>query len=245
MQRLLILSCTERKRHDLGLLPAVERYDGPAFRLLRRFRKQSSESLEVYILSAQFGLIHCEELIPYYDQMMTPHRATELEPQIGERFRHIFRGAHHGEQAKSQLLFCMGRVYFDVLKDSVPTGMLVEHAPGPIGKKLSKLHQWLYRPYPRLQLSAPGNTPRGNARLRGVEIAMTSAEVLDLARRQLSKQPEGAENYQSWYVSIDGERISPKWLVSLLTGLPVSKFHSDEARRILQMLGIEVRRAQL
>jgi hypothetical protein len=116
MQRLLILSCTERKRHDLDLLPAVERYDGPAFRLLRGFRKQTSESLEVYILPAQFGLIDCEEPIPYYDQMMTPHRATEPEPQIGERFRHIFRTAHHGEQAKSQLLFCMGRVYFDVLK---------------------------------------------------------------------------------------------------------------------------------
>jgi hypothetical protein len=245
MQRFLILSCTERKRHDQELLPAVERYDGPSFRLLRRFRKQTTESIEVYILSAQFGLIHCEEPIPYYDQMMTPQRSTELKPQISERFQQIFGSAHHGNRKRSQLLFCMGKLYFNVLKESMPTGILVEHAPGPIGKQLSKLHQWLYRHQSRLEIGGPTNSARGNTRLRGIDIAMTPAGVINRARRQLSQQSVGAENYQSWYVSIDGKRVSPKWLVSLLTGLPVSKFHSDEARRILQRLGVEVHRVRL
>jgi hypothetical protein len=35
--RMLILACSQRKLLDEGLLPAVERYDDPAFRVLRRF----------------------------------------------------------------------------------------------------------------------------------------------------------------------------------------------------------------
>ncbi len=56
--RLLILSCSRRKRLDKDLLPAVERYDGPAFRVLRRFlREMPFEAPDVPILSAEYGLI--------------------------------------------------------------------------------------------------------------------------------------------------------------------------------------------
>jgi hypothetical protein len=37
---MLILACSRRKRPDEGLLPAIERYDGPAFRVLRRFLRE-------------------------------------------------------------------------------------------------------------------------------------------------------------------------------------------------------------
>jgi hypothetical protein len=42
--RMLILACSRRKRPDEGLLPAIERYDGPAFRVLRRFLRKSRRS---------------------------------------------------------------------------------------------------------------------------------------------------------------------------------------------------------
>lgn len=32
-KRLLILACSQRKRPDPGLLPAIERYDGPQFQV--------------------------------------------------------------------------------------------------------------------------------------------------------------------------------------------------------------------
>jgi hypothetical protein len=68
--RLLILSCSQRKRPDAILLPALERYDGPMFRVLRKFlRENPSKELhpDVYILSAQFGLISADQLIPIPD----------------------------------------------------------------------------------------------------------------------------------------------------------------------------------
>lgn len=52
---LLIVSCSQRKRSDLGLLPAIERYDGVYFRLLRKAQREGywPENLDVLILSAQ------------------------------------------------------------------------------------------------------------------------------------------------------------------------------------------------
>jgi uncharacterized protein DUF6884 len=244
MGRVLILSCTQRKRRDSSPLPAVERYDGPTFRVLRRFQKRTLENLDVYILSAKFGLIHHLEIIPYYDQQMTPQRARELQPQIDEALERLFRNFRGRGQAVSQLLLCMGRVYLDALNNLLPPGMPVEQAGGSIGEKLSKLHQWLYEPHSELQFNSRNIAPQGAARLRGIEIAMTSTEVLDIARQSLSNRPRKAVAHHSWYVSVDGERASPKWLVGLLTGLPAGAFHSDEARRVLRQLGIEVRRSQ-
>ena len=55
---MLILACSRRKRLDEGLLPAIDRYDGSAFRVLRRFlRERPAGAPDVLILSAKHGLI--------------------------------------------------------------------------------------------------------------------------------------------------------------------------------------------
>ena len=80
--RLLILACSRRNLLDDGPLPAVERYDGPAFRILRRFlRERPSEAPDVLILSAEHGLIAQDTPILAYDREMTAARARELRPQ--------------------------------------------------------------------------------------------------------------------------------------------------------------------
>jgi hypothetical protein len=239
MRRLLILSCAKRKRQDAGLLPAIDRYDGPAFRLLRRFREHGSELPDVFVLSARYGLIHYAEPISNYDQRMTLQRAHELRFQISETLQLIFKRPANRKKANCHILFCMGNAYFDALKSSVPAGVLCEHAEGSIGKKLSKLKQWLYGPSMQSQLKLP-SPQRGRARLRGVDITINAAEALYRAQRALPRQQREAASYHSWYVLVGNERVSPKWLVSLLTGLPVSAFHSDEARRVLYHIGIEV-----
>ena len=88
VNRLLILSCSQRKRSTPGLLPALERYDGPAYRVMNKFtRVHPSEMglLDVYILSAEFGLISAGKPIPNYDRRMTLQRVKELQqPTLSE-----------------------------------------------------------------------------------------------------------------------------------------------------------------
>ena len=90
--RLLILSCSHRKQSTQGLLPALQRYDGPAYRVMNKFMRVHSSgvrSLDVYILSAEFGLISSDKLIPNYDRRMSYQRAKELQQPVLSALKHI------------------------------------------------------------------------------------------------------------------------------------------------------------
>ncbi|MBE9125377.1 MULTISPECIES: DUF6884 domain-containing protein [unclassified Coleofasciculus] len=239
---LLILACSQRKRSDPGLLPAIIRYDGPTFRLLRRFlahQASHSRAISVYILSAEFGLISDDREIPYYDRRMTRMRSHQLQPKVVAELENILSFSSYQE-----LFICVGRDYLQALdgyKAIIPEGLGVRIATGSLGKKLSELHYWLYGELAKQYHSSPVVAPKGKAHLKGIEVALTPAQVLDIAHQALAEGKGKPFSYQSWYVLIDGQRVSPKWLVSQLTGLPVSDFHSIAARRMLIQLGIEVR----
>src|SRR5438445_10199224 len=90
MNRLLIISCSQRKKPDAGLLPAIDRYDGPAFRVLRKFLGEApADPPVVLILSAKYGLIEAAQPIPEYDCRMSAALATQLRPRVLEAGRRI------------------------------------------------------------------------------------------------------------------------------------------------------------
>ncbi|MGI8469157.1 MAG: hypothetical protein ACR2N3_11970, partial [Pyrinomonadaceae bacterium] len=71
----------------------------------------------------------------------------------------------------------------------------------------------------------------------------TEKEIRAIVKDEISQNGmKNLQNYQSWFVLVDDFKISPKWLVSRLINLPVGKFHSDQARKVLQRLGIKVQR---
>jgi hypothetical protein len=238
---LLVLSCSQRKRPDSNLLPASERYDGPTFRVLRRFLKeQPLAPLDIFILSAKFGFIPHNRPIPNYDLRMTQLRALELQPIVIRELKRI-----SSSQSYEKLFICAGRDYLQALDgyDKLITpDLTVKIAEGGLGQKLADLHNWLYGKPPDRHSSPPVSTPKGRAVIRGIEVSMTPAQVFDIARCALANRQGEPVNYQSWYVLVDEQRVSPKWLVSQLTGLPVSNFQAREARNVLQYLGIGVYR---
>jgi hypothetical protein len=240
---LLIMACSQRKRPDPDLLPAIERYDGPIFHVLRKFLLEKSvkaQFVDTFILSANFGLISANRLIPDYDYKMSWQRAQELQPKIIYEFGQVLQANHY-----SELFINLGENYWKALagyERSVPVKTKVTISQGSQGRRQGELRRWLYnhlieQPDNHLAVAQPGK-----ARIRGIEIALTPEQVLDLARQALARGSSNSTSYQSWYVLIDDQRIAPKWLVSQLTGLPVGSFHTGDARRVLQQLGIEVYR---
>lgn len=241
-ERLLILACSRRKRCDEDPLPAIERYDGPAFRVFRRFlRERPSEAPSMLILSAEHGLISQDTLVAAYDRSMTPARARELRPLVLAEFNRLTAGRRPPE-----VLVCAGRRYLSAL--TVDGAAFIENANvkvcgGAIGRKLAELHDWLYGhpPLPRYNsnIIADGTV----ARIRGVEVTLTSEQVLGAAADALAEGWGNPERYESWCVSVNGSCVAPKWLVSRISGLPVGAFTTDDARQLLERLGVEVRRA--
>ncbi len=242
-RRLLIMACSQRKRSVPDLLPAIERYNGPQFQILRKYLREHPEkigSLTVYILSAKFGLIPANRSIPYYDYKMTPERAHELHSEVWHNFKNILQDDRYDE-----LFISLGRNYLQALSDyerlALPN-LKITVAKGSQGRRQAELHDWLYRELPEQSCSLARSFKGDKVRIRGVEITFTSEEILDVARKSLKENQSNSTSYQAWYVLVDNQRVGPKWLVSQLTGLPVNSFHTDDAKRVLQQLGIEVRR---
>jgi hypothetical protein len=239
-RRLLILSCSQRKRPDLGYLPAIERYDGPAFRVLRRYlRKRPDEAsrLDVYILSAAYGLIPVTYPIVDYNQMMTQKRAAELHDGVLGLLVHLLCSGYRS------LCLAMSKVYllaFDGWPALVPQGVQVTLTDGSQGMKLAQLKRWLWGDTQGDVAKQRDAKPHGYARIRGIEVTMTPEQVLDIARKALAEGRGMSNRYHSWYVQVDDRQVAPKWLVGQLTGLPVSAFVTNEARRFLTQLGIKV-----
>ncbi len=233
MTRGVLLACSERKRSQRRPLPAIERYDGPLFRVLRKAEREGSERPAAWVLSARFGIVRGEEPIPRYDRRMTPARAEALRGEVRDSLRDAFT------RVKIDSLFvAVGSAYAPALADAwgvIPERTTVERARGSIGGMAGHLYDWLHG-----KRLVPSHATTGSAALLGVTIAGTPAQILQDARDLLKQPRPEALRVQNWFVPIDDRRVAPKWLVSELTGLPVARFRSADAVRVLRQLGVDV-----
>ena len=136
----------------------------------------------------------------------------------------------------------MGKDYLQVLggyESLIPDNLKVIISTGVMGRQQAELRNWLHG----RSLVPPDNQTeviqQGKAHLRDVEITLTSNQVMDVARLAIAEK-QNIPKYQVWYVSVDDQQVPPKWLISKLTGLPVNAFHTNDAIRVLQQLGVEV-----
>jgi hypothetical protein len=142
MNRLLILACSQRKNPAKGVLPAIERYDGPAFRVLRKYlREEGGEALSILILSAKYGLIPADREIPDYDCRLSKASAEQLRPQVLETARYALQSLYFRAVG-----ICAGKDYRVALAgfgDFMPGGVRVDFIEGGLGARLSALRNWL------------------------------------------------------------------------------------------------------
>jgi hypothetical protein len=125
-------------------LPAIDRYDGVAYRVIKRLQRlgQYPEDVDVVIVSAKYGLITSEKLIQNYDQRMTTERALE---QVEDN--RVMLAQLLGSNDYKEVFISAGRTYllalepFDVWRGSV----LVTVNRGKIGVQLKGLKEWLLR----------------------------------------------------------------------------------------------------
>lgn len=227
-RRLLILPCSARKSPRRAPVRAIDRYDGPLFRVLRKFHKyERDNSLDLFVLSAKFGLIAGNTPIPRYDRYLTLPRLGALRTRVAEQFRTL------GLSTYSDGLVLAGRRYLSLLPPEASWGLRddssVSVVGGPLGRQLTTLHSWLY----------PADVFVSHS-IRGVEIPRSEALMRGLRRaKALSSQ---GQKLVGWYADLEGVKVSPKWLVSQLSGRAVSTFHSQFARRYLTSAGVPVGR---
>lgn len=135
-RKLLIHPCSKSKKL-LKNIQAINLYDGPFYRLVRKYKPQD---IEIMIISAKYGLIESTESISYYDQKMTEDRAKELSNHISLKLMHKFN-----ETKYENVFVNLGKVYMSALADSMSilNQQNVIFANGRIGERISQLKQWI------------------------------------------------------------------------------------------------------
>lgn len=235
--RLIVLSCSAAKRRGANL-PALELYDGPRFRLLRKYlRVTGDKSLRIAIVSARHGVVTANQRIDLYNRKMTSERARQLAPVIARRLARL-------SSEVDSVFVIASTAYAEAIGPwqlALPTELRVAVASRGQLERLSQMKKWLYR---LVAVDSPSKPVayRGEAVLKGKSVRMTREEVTRIALASHHGAGAAATRYRDWYVEFDGRRLSPKWLASELFGVPVQRFQAHDARRALTQLGIEVRR---
>lgn len=88
---LLILPCSATKRLDVSPMPAWQRYRGRVFVALDRMFPKLLEqaTIDIVIISARFGCVRPDTLLPNYDARMTPSTLTLLRPEVRETLKRL------------------------------------------------------------------------------------------------------------------------------------------------------------
>ncbi|SEM74863.1 hypothetical protein SAMN04489760_1422 [Syntrophus gentianae] len=135
-KQLLVLGCSETKRKCNGLLPAIDRYDGSSYRVLRNYlrAREWPSNLSVAILSAKYGLVGGFTEIENYNERMTKARAAELVPSCIDTLN-TWANWH------SSMYFSLGKDYLPAVIPAIENNFnaKVELFGGPIGMKLSQI----------------------------------------------------------------------------------------------------------
>lgn len=138
----MILGCSATKRSTPGELPAIARYDGPMYRVLRSFLREYCwpTDTSVAVLSAEHGLIGGLTPIANYDRRMSKDRATVLAGRVGKTLE-----AWRADHDETHLL--LGRDYLPAIAEAANRlwPRKIKVAEGPIGMKLSYLRAELHQ----------------------------------------------------------------------------------------------------
>jgi hypothetical protein len=236
LSSLVILGCSQRKRLTSHLLPAIDRYDGPVFRVLRKHTRDVPEdSIDACVLSGRFGLIPGKFLVPRYDLRIAGGDHATLRLQVEKQLKRTL----HKIQPE-RLFVSVGSQYWPLIQETltreVPPAR-IEVATGGIGGRASQLAHWL-RSGEGKGDDITSDRAFGEAVLLGTSVRLGRAEVLLEARKALLADPAAARRFETWYVSVGQERVAPKWLVSVLFNKPVASFRTADARRVLSLLGV-------
>lgn len=143
--RLLITSCSKRKRDLGGRAPAIDVYDGAYYRTLKKWEReneQNEDELDSLILSAKYGLIPPEYKIELYDERLDSSPDEDFREEVAVDVKNYLRYRNYDE-----ILVVAGNHYREALMDPLveysEDDTVIRVADGKLGKKLQTMKQWL------------------------------------------------------------------------------------------------------
>ena len=137
---LLILGCSNKKIENFSQTPALEVYDGPNYRVLRKFLKENGwpPGLMIKIISAKYGIIDATTLIEPYEERLDKETAKKIRPKVKQDLKEVGLPTS---------------IFINLVRDSLPAISCITtlfgsdkiiYAEGGSGKKRQAMKKWLH-----------------------------------------------------------------------------------------------------
>lgn len=145
-KRLLILGPSYRRKHDKGLLPALERYDGLFFRVARKYLGQA-KNVDVVVMVDDLTLVEGNTPIPYHEPEGCEWGKQTFSIEVLKKartFNEKFLEKKLGSGRYSEVFLAMGKLYAEALPSLDKYGVkVVFPTKGGPGPKAQALKQWI------------------------------------------------------------------------------------------------------
>lgn len=227
---LLILGCSQKKKLESGR--AIDVYDGPLFRTVRRRISEISRPLDILIISARHGIIREDELIEPYDDKLpmgdNPEFAKKVAVELSKRL----------PQALDSVLILAPRHYIANLPVEIIRlrSTRFDLFSGRMGRCQARLLEWLGIDHHR-----EPRKPNSLGPLSAFSTPIRAGEIQQAIQR-LAVKSNSSNRVTQWYAHVDNQHVPVKRLVAALTGAPVSSFETCHALVLLHRNGIETYR---
>ena len=156
-RQLLVLSCSQAKRNCNGWLPAIDRYNGSEYRVIKKFLRDNQWplGLSIAILSAEYGLFGSLKRIEHYDSRMTPAMAREKATECSAILK---KWADYHDA----VYFSLGKDYLPAVEPALKrTSLPVTPFQGSRGEKASQIKAFLNSTPPVQRVRADVNGGAG------------------------------------------------------------------------------------
>ncbi|MEM1587365.1 MAG: hypothetical protein QXE14_03170 [Candidatus Bathyarchaeia archaeon] len=146
VRRLLIIGPSFRRRRDVSLLPALERFDGLFFRVARKYLSKVKD-VDVVVMTDDLTLVSGNAPLDHREPRGAEWGKLRLPRDILERAK-VFNDKFLEKKLKngrySEVFLAMGKQYARALPDLEKYGVkVVFPASGGPGPKAQALKQWI------------------------------------------------------------------------------------------------------
>ena len=137
---LLILGCSDKKIENFSQTPALEVYDGPNYRVLRKFLRENGwpPGLMIKIISAKYEIIDATKLIEPYDERLDKGTAKRMRPKVMQSLKEI--------GLPTSVFINLGKDYrpaISCITTLFGSDKIID-PEGGIGKKQQAMKKWLH-----------------------------------------------------------------------------------------------------
>jgi len=145
-RKLIIVTTSYRVNDEKSPIPAIERYDGVYFRLLKKYKREGKlRNVDILILSERDGLIWASKRMPYYKPRGIIGALSLDEKSIERLRKENIETLEKTAKRYTEAYVNVGRQYMKLIEgiENLPFPKITYSKGNGLGAKAAHMKNWI------------------------------------------------------------------------------------------------------